>query len=95
VTITAAFYAAGSILTVALMIVPAATAHLVTKRLPPMLALTAAIAVVGALIGFGVAYALDAATSGAMAFTFGLGFVAVLAGSKAWARIGAARSVAA
>jgi manganese/zinc/iron transport system permease protein len=34
ITITAAFYAAGSILTVALMIVPAATAHLVTKRLP-------------------------------------------------------------
>lgn len=95
VTITAAFYAAGSILTVALMIVPAATAHLVTKRLPHMLALTAAIAVVGALLGFGAAYALDAATSGAMAFVFGLIFVVVLVGSRTIARLRAGRALAA
>ena len=82
VTITAAFYAAGSILTVALMIVPAATAHLVTKRLSHMLAWTAAIAAAGALTGFGVAYALDAATSGAMALMLGLVFSAVFAGQR-------------
>jgi manganese/zinc/iron transport system permease protein len=78
-TITAAFYAAGSILTVALTIVPAATAHLLCKRLTSMLALTALIAVLGALAGFGVAYALDAATSGVMALILGLGFVLVFA----------------
>ena len=78
-TITAAFYAAGSILTVALTIVPAATAHLLTRRLTSMLALTALIAVLGALAGFGVAYALDAATSGAMALLLGVGFVLVFA----------------
>lgn len=94
VTITAAFYAAGAILTVALMIVPAATAHLVTKRLPQMFALTAVIAVLGALAGFGAAYALDAATSGAMAFMFGLGFVVVLALSKGWARLTLRRTAA-
>ena len=82
VTITAAFYAAGSILTVALMIVPAATAHLVTKRLSHMLGWTAAIAAAGALTGFGVAYALDAATSGAMALMLGLVFSAVFAGQR-------------
>jgi manganese/zinc/iron transport system permease protein len=82
VTITAAFYAAGSILTVALMIVPAATAHLVTKRLSHMLAWTVAIAAVGALAGFGVAYALDAATSGAMALMLGLVFCAVFGGQR-------------
>ncbi len=93
ITITAAFYAAGSILTVALMIVPAATARLVTKRLAQMMVLTAAIAVVGALAGFGAAYALDAATSGAMAFVFGLGFVLVLAGSRAWSMLRARRAL--
>ncbi len=85
VTITAAFYAAGSILTVALMIVPAATAHLVTKRLSHMLAWTVVIAAIGALAGFGVAYALDAATSGAMALMLGLVFSAVFGFQRAQA----------
>ena len=87
VTITAAFYAAGSILSVALMIVPAATARLVTKRLVHLLALTAVIAVLGAVAGFAAAYALDAATSGMMAFSFGLIFVLVFAGERAWAAL--------
>lgn len=82
VTITAAFYAAGSILSVAFMIVPAATAYLVCQRLSQMLGLTAVIAMVGALAGFGAAYVLDAATSGMMAFSFGLIFVLVFAGER-------------
>ncbi len=77
-TITAAFYAAGSILTVALMIVPAATALLLTKRLLAMLLASAAIAATGAVAGFWLAYALDAATSGMMALLFGMQFVAAL-----------------
>lgn len=86
-TITAAFYAAGSILSVAFMIVPAATAALVCKRLSQMLGLTAVIAVVGALVGFGAAYALDAATSGMMAFSFGVIFVLVFAGERIMAAL--------
>ena len=82
VTITAAFYAAGSILSVAFMIVPAATAYLVCQRLSQMLGLTVVIAMVGALAGFGAAYALDAATSGMMAFSFGVLFVLVFAGER-------------
>lgn len=75
-TVTAAFYAAGAILVIALMIVPPATAYLLSARLPVMLALTALIAGVGALAGFWFAYALDAATSAGMAVFYGLLFMA-------------------
>ena len=77
VTITAAFYAAGSILTVALMIAPPATAYLVTNRLRSTILLTVVIAAVSSLGGFWLAYVLDAATSGGMALFCGLSFVVV------------------
>ncbi len=76
ITITASFYVAGSILTIALMIAPAAAAHLFTKRLGSMIAVALGIAMVSAVGGFYTAYALDAATSGAMAVFYGLVFVA-------------------
>ena len=76
-TVVAAFNAAGAILVIALMIVPGATAYLVSRRLPLMLALTAAFAVGGALAGFWMAYALNAATSAGMAVFYGVAFVAV------------------
>lgn len=79
VTVTAAFNAAGAILIVALVIVPPATAALLTSRLPRMLAVTALIAVGGAIGGFWIAYWLDAATSAGMAVFFGVVFVATLA----------------
>ena len=75
ITITAAFYVAGSILTIALMVAPAAAAFLLTKRLLPMILTAAGITVVSAVGGFYTAYALDAATSGAMAVFYGLVFV--------------------
>lgn len=78
VTVTAAFNAAGAILVIALMIVPPATAYLLSKSLPVMIALTAVIAVAGALAGFWIAYALNAATSAGMAVFYGLVFVIVL-----------------
>lgn len=82
VTVTAAFHAAGAILVVALMIVPPATAFLLSRRLPVMIALTVLIAAVGALAGFWVAYALDAATSAGMAVFYGLVFIAVFAATR-------------
>ena len=82
-TVTAAFNAAGAILVVALMIVPPATAYLLTQRLPVMLTLTALIAAGGALAGFGLAYVLDAATSAGMAVFYGLLFLAVLVVTRA------------
>ena len=78
-TVTAAFHAAGAILVIALVVVPPATAFLLSTRLEVMVALTAIIAVVGAAAGFWTAYVLDAATSAGMAVFFGLCFVVALA----------------
>ena len=81
VTVPAAFYAVGAILVVALMVVPPATAYLVSSRLGTMIAVTAGIAAAGALAGFWVAYMTDAATSAGMAVFYGLVFMTVLAGT--------------
>lgn len=82
VTVTAAFNAAGAILVIALVVVPAATAYLLTSRLPVMIAFTALIAVAGALAGFWVAYVLNAATSAGMSVFYGLLFGAVLMATR-------------
>ncbi len=81
-TVTAAFNAAGAMLVIALIVVPPATAYLLSRSLPVMIALTAAIAVAGALAGFWIAYVLNAATSAGMAVFFGLVFVIVLAATR-------------
>ncbi len=75
VTITASFYVAGSILTIALMIAPAASALFFTKRLSSMIFVAAGITVVSSILGFYAAYALDAATSGAISVFYGLVFI--------------------
>ncbi len=77
VTIVTAFHAAGAILVISLIVVPAATAHLISHRLSVMLALTALFAILGAVGGFWIAYALNAATSASMAVFYGLVFIAV------------------
>lgn len=82
VTVTAAFNAAGAVLVLALVVVPAATAHLFTQRLGPLLFWTAMIAAGGALGGFGVAYVVNAATSAAMAVSYGVLFLVVLLGVR-------------
>ena len=87
VTVTAAFHAAGAILVLALVVVPAATAHLVTSRLGSMIWVTVALAGGGALAGFWIAYALDAATSAGMALVQGLLFGVVLVGTRVQRRL--------
>jgi len=80
VTAVGAFSAVGSILVVALMIGPPATAYLLVDRLGPMLWLSAVIAALGAVLGYGVAYLFDVSIAGSMAATCGLLFsVAFLA----------------
>lgn len=76
-TVVAAFKAVGAILVISLLVVPAATAQLISKRLSVMFALTAMFAVLGALAGFWIAYVLDTGTSAAMAVFYGVLFVAV------------------
>ncbi|MGK0716448.1 metal ABC transporter permease [Leucobacter sp. W1153] len=78
VTVTAAFNAAGAILVVALVIAPPATALLVTRRLPEMIALTLGFAAFGAIAGFWIAYWLDAPTSASMAVWYGVMFLVTL-----------------
>ncbi len=78
ITAVGAFDAVGSILVVALMIVPPATAYLLTDRLSWMLGLSALIGVAGALSGYWLAHTLDASIAGSMAtmtgVLFGLAF---------------------
>lgn len=78
-TIVAAFNTAGAILVVALLIVPPATALLVTRTLPQMLVCTVIIAAGSAFLGFWVAYVFDLATSAMMAVVDALVFLVVLA----------------
>jgi len=74
VTAVAAFDAVGSILVVALMVGPAAAAHLLTDRLPAMLAWSIGIALISAESGYWLAHWLDASTAGAMATMVGVLF---------------------
>lgn len=76
-TVVAAFKAVGAILVISLLVVPAATAQLISKRLSAMIAITAAFAVSSAFAGFWVAYALNTSTSAAMAVFYGILFVVV------------------
>lgn len=85
-TVTAAFHAAGAVLVLALIVAPAATAQLLTRRLGPMIALTAAVAVGVAGGGFWVAYLLDLPTSAAMAVGYGLVFLAAAGWTTALSR---------
>ena len=77
-TTVGAFTAVGAILVVALLIVPAATAYLLTDRLAVMIALAVLAGVLSAVAGYGLALLLDASIAGAMATTAGLLFVAAL-----------------
>lgn len=72
ITAVSAFDAVGAILVVAMIIVPPATAYLLTDRLPTMLGLAVLAGVASALLGYFGAQALDASISGAMASAAGL-----------------------
>lgn len=86
VTVVVAFETAGAILVVAFMIVPAATALLLSRTLPQMIGFTLGIAAVSALIGFAVAYRFDLATSSMMAVVDGLLFLTVFVFLRRWQR---------
>lgn len=67
----ASFEAVGSILVVAMLIVPAATAHLLTDRLASMIAWSVAVAVVSAVIGYAVDFWLNTGMAGMIAVAAG------------------------
>lgn len=74
----ASFEAVGSILVIAMLIVPAATAHLLTDRLFAMVLYAAAVAVISAVTGYLLADALNTSVAGMMAVTAGAQFGAAV-----------------
>jgi manganese/zinc/iron transport system permease protein len=76
VTAVGAFDAVGSILVVALMIAPPATAYLLTDRLSQMMWISALIGVASAIVGYWLAHALDVSIAGAIATMTGVFFLA-------------------
>jgi manganese/zinc/iron transport system permease protein len=79
VTAVGAFDAVGSVLVVALMIAPPATAYLLTDRLPRMIAGSAVLGAVGAIGGYWVAHFLDASIAGSIATVLGVMFTIAFA----------------
>jgi manganese/zinc/iron transport system permease protein len=83
-TTIAAFESVGSILVIAMLIVPGATAHLLTDRLARMLVLSLVVAALSAVLGHVGAITIptwfgfrDTSTAGMMAFATGMVFLAV------------------
>lgn len=70
-TTVASFESVGAILVVAMLIVPGATAYLLTDRLGVMLLLSMAVGVISAILGYGVAVVLDASIAGSMTMVAG------------------------
>ncbi|MDC7236986.1 MAG: metal ABC transporter permease [Sphaerochaetaceae bacterium] len=74
ITTVGAFDAVGSILVVALMIVPAATAYLLTDNLKTMVILSIIIGIVASLLGIAFSWIIDASAAGGMAVMVGIIF---------------------
>ena len=74
VTAVGAFDAVGSILVVALMIGPPATAFLITDRLGRMILLSCAIGAMSAVSGYWLSYLFDVSVAGSMATMTGVWF---------------------
>jgi manganese/zinc/iron transport system permease protein len=70
-TTVGAFTAVGAILVVAFLIVPPATAYLLTDRLPLMILLSVIVGIISAVLGYLLAAMLDASIAGAMATVAG------------------------
>ncbi len=95
VTVVAAFESVGSILVIAMLIVPPATAYLLTRRLGQMIAVSLVVAAATAVVGhvsaitlpgamfgaLGFSSVADASTSGMMAVTGGVLFSLALVAS--------------
>jgi manganese/zinc/iron transport system permease protein len=83
VTTVGAFGAVGAVLAVALIVIPSATASLLTRRLPVLIALAAGIGASGGLVGYFLAHLWDVSISGMIAASLGGLFgLAVLFGPR-------------
>ncbi|HAY37382.1 MAG: metal ABC transporter permease [Bacteroidetes Order II. Incertae sedis bacterium] len=78
VTAVGAFDAVGSILVVALMVAPPASAYMLTDKLKNMIWLSVIIGILSAISGYWMARVLDASIAGSMASMSGLFFVVIV-----------------
>ena len=81
VTTVISFESVGAILVVALLVVPPATAFLITNKLKPMLLLTVVIGFLSALGGYYLAVWFDGSVSGGMTIISGLLFATAFVAS--------------
>ncbi|TAE66613.1 MAG: metal ABC transporter permease [Bacteroidetes bacterium] len=77
-TVVLSFEAVGAILVIAFLVVPAATAYLVSKKMNFMLFFSALISVVGIVMGYFLAVVLNASIAGSMAVCLGFLFILTL-----------------
>jgi manganese/zinc/iron transport system permease protein len=75
ITSVGAFHAVGAVLVVALMIAPAGSAFLITKRLPAFLWASIFFAILSALLGYHVAHFFNISIAGSIATVTGFIFV--------------------
>jgi manganese transport system permease protein len=73
-TVVVALQAVGVVLVVAMVIIPGATAYLLTDRFARMLVIAPSIAAASAIIGIYASYYLDAASGGMVVLTMGVAF---------------------
>lgn len=78
ISTVASFESVGAILVVGMIIVPAATAYLLTEKLSSMIAISMGIGVLSSVLGYYVAYLLDASIAGCMISVLGGIFLIVL-----------------
>ncbi len=78
ITAVGAFNAVGSILVVALMITPPATAYLLTERVSKMIGISILIAILSSILGVGLAILIDASIAGCIVTMTGVFFLLAL-----------------
>ncbi len=78
VTVVGSFESVGAILVVAMLVVPPATAYLLTDRLRSMIALAVAFGIASTATGYALAYAIDCSIAAAMATMAGVFFLLAL-----------------
>ncbi len=74
ITVVGSFESVGAILVVAMLVVPAATAYLLTHRLSVMLVLSVVIGLLSAVLGYGFSRWMDCSIAGGMASVCGVLF---------------------
>ncbi len=82
VTTVVSFESVGAILVVALLIAPAAAAHLITDKLPRMLLLASLFGVLSSTMGYYLAKWLDGSIAGAISTVAGLLFIGAFIASN-------------